>query len=1198
MIYLIAGSIWAAPIRGSQLHGEAGDDVLRGGSGSDVLDGGAGNDVLISATNLNGSFDTFVFGRGYGHDQVVSTDSRNGIFLKDLSLVDIELLLVDMYSIDRYAIRIKDSGETLRGLDYSNIGWLRMGDGAIIDWQDFWAQSQIVQEGSESDDYLEHDGTHMAHLKGGAGNDSLAGGGLDDILDGGAGNDLLTGGGGDDLFIYGLGYGHDVIDAYDSNQAKHDRLKLSNLNLADISFSTNYVSSDAYDLIITINSTGETLTIKNGILRDPQLFNPSGIGSIEFADGSSLGMDEIRDPAWFREGNDEPVYLQAGDEGEVLSGGSGDDFLYGGAGNDTLMGRAGADQMDGGAGGDSLSGGGDNDIIVGGAGSDLLEGGDGDDILFGDGADIDYFYENGRPAMSSQSYDPWSEGPPPGDDILYGGAGNDVLVGGAGSDILYGGDGDDILVGDNAYVGYSWEGFLEAQPDEFGIGGHDLLDGGAGNDIIYLGGQGIKTVVFGRGYGHDLVHAYQYWSGQLNAYAPFPEIDWIRQPNVHIRLLGVELDDLSFTRGNKTQRGYEVIITIKATGETLTLEDAFLMGAGDISEMAPEGNICRIAGLELDGGYVHWQDIVDQHPEFRVFTGTDGDDELYIMDSGAEIYGQAGNDVICAGQGHNILDGGAGDDQLFGGWQSDDLYGGSGDDLLNGGEGNDYLNGGEGDDCFIAGQGHDTIDAYDPNQGKHDRVKLDWWISPEEIIYTVEPNDETGLYDLILLHPESGETLRLMSAVSQDPETFNPHSIQSIEFGNGEIRTWSEIYDPTWSDPLPGGGRRIIGRTAGGELRGTGLDDILHGLSGDDHLYGEAGNDTLFGGEGNDHLYGGEGDDFLSAGAGINILDGGAGNDTLALMSDSSNTVIFARGSGHDTIIDEDYASLHQAVFSLVSLNQDEVSLDFVNNEDGYGNLIITIKNTGETLTLLRSLQGYGDRPQDFSVNYFGGIQFRDGFLDWNSLCLGNGWRSSQTGTDGDDFLFADYISGGAVIDGLSGNDQIYGGSGLDLLRGGDGDDHIYSGGGEARLYGDEGNDCLYGSVGNDYLEGGTGDDSYFIGLWDGGNDVINNQGGGQDMLQIDYASPADLWFGRDGSHLVIGLIGGGQITVNNWYEDDDYRIETIQTDSYAITENQVALMVQAMAGIGVPAGVNGGWTEEQKESLVPVLSTYWQPKV
>ncbi len=57
------------------LLGHAGDDSLEGGDGDDVLDGGTGNDALDGGDGN----DMFLFGRGSGHDQVLSSDP-DGIY--------------------------------------------------------------------------------------------------------------------------------------------------------------------------------------------------------------------------------------------------------------------------------------------------------------------------------------------------------------------------------------------------------------------------------------------------------------------------------------------------------------------------------------------------------------------------------------------------------------------------------------------------------------------------------------------------------------------------------------------------------------------------------------------------------------------------------------------------------------------------------------------------------------------------------------------------------------------------------------------------------------------------------------------------------------------------------------------------------------------------------------------------------------
>jgi hypothetical protein len=74
-----------------------------------------------------------------------------------------------------------------------------------------------------------------------------------------------------------------------------------------------------------------------------------------------------------------------------------------------------------------------------------------------------------------------------------------------------------------------------------------------------------------------------------------------------------------------------------------------------------------------------------------------GDDVVVIQPSVkqlAEVFGDAGNDLLIGGGGNNILVGGAGEDHLFGGPRRDVLIGAEGHDLLFGNHGDDVLIGG------------------------------------------------------------------------------------------------------------------------------------------------------------------------------------------------------------------------------------------------------------------------------------------------------------------------------------------------------------------------------------------------------------------------------------------------------------------------------------------------------------------------
>ena len=70
------------------------------------------------------------------------------------------------------------------------------------------------------------------------------------------------------------------------------------------------------------------------------------------------------------------------------------------------------------------------------------------------------------------------------------------------------------------------------------------------------------------------------------------------------------------------------------------------------------------------------------------------------------------------------------------------------------------------------------------------------------------------------------------------------------------------------------------------------------------------------------------------------------------------------------------------------------------------------------------------------------------------------------------------------------------------------------------------------------------------------------------------------------------------RITINRWYSGGFYQIGLIEAGDSALVYNQVDQMVQAMAALGAPGAADGGWTDEQRDALNPILTTYWQPRV
>ena len=139
-------------------------------------------------------------------------------------------------------------------------------------------------------------------------------------LQGGGGADTLLGGIGDDTYVYASGDGNDVIREIGWN-FNTDTLRLTELNAADVTFGRSVV--DPTDLLITINATGEIITVDNHFAG-----TATGIEQIQFADERIRNCPAIAAAAWM------PIVGTKG--ADTLHGTAGRDMFYGVGGADTL----------------------------------------------------------------------------------------------------------------------------------------------------------------------------------------------------------------------------------------------------------------------------------------------------------------------------------------------------------------------------------------------------------------------------------------------------------------------------------------------------------------------------------------------------------------------------------------------------------------------------------------------------------------------------------------------------------------------------------------------------------------------------------------------------------------------------------------------------------------------------------------------
>ena len=363
------------------LYGEGGNDTLLGGAGNDFLQGDDGNDTLDGGASNDGLYggtgdDVFRFALGYGDDSVQGGDGFDSIAL--LGLLPADVVLGDTAN-GSLTIRSVATGETLtvtgafRGLGTTGqIEQLTFADGTT--W-DLAAIKAKAQENPPAFLGLNLNGNRASNtLYGYRGNDQLHGRGDDyfywtgysdnDYLDGGAGDDFLGGDDGDDTYIFGKGYGHDLIRENSGQYVSqiwfsggdNDKIQLLDVNSQDIVLRGRLDDS----LVIEIKQTGDTLTIADQLNDYSQAY----IEQLVFADGTSISYAAMIDLATHT--------VSAGDD--YLRGTGGDDLMQGLAGNDTLVGRDGNDTLDGGLGNDTLIGevGNDTFLFGRGGGQDIV----------------------------------------------------------------------------------------------------------------------------------------------------------------------------------------------------------------------------------------------------------------------------------------------------------------------------------------------------------------------------------------------------------------------------------------------------------------------------------------------------------------------------------------------------------------------------------------------------------------------------------------------------------------------------------------------------------------------------------------------------------------------------------------------------------------------------------------------------------
>jgi len=761
----------------------AGDDHILGFMTGDTLDGGAGNDILEGSDGG----DTYLFGRGYGQDEIRETLTDGNLGEEDTLRFGADISWSDLdFTRNGDALTITIKGTT----DSVTIGgeWSTITDTSTVTWWD-------VEKFAFADGTIKtKDDVQLELLRSTGGNDHLVGFYTEDVLDGGAGDDLLEGGRGADTYRHGVGDGNDTISDYVNYWGSGgDRLVFGNgISVADVTVRRS--TTNANDMVLSVQGGASSVTLTNQVTGGREWT----LDFVEFADGT----------VW-----------TASDLANLMTSGAAT------SGDDVIDGTSLADQIFGGPGNDTLRGQGGNDTLDGGTGNDRLEGGDGDDVYnysAGGGDDVFSDYVN---YWGSYNVVQLGAGLTPGDisflrspldgnDIvlqfagggsitldnqLYGGrewgidllrfadgtewtaatindsffaalttSGDDVIEGGGQADPLNGGAGNDILRGND---------------------GNDILDGGAGDDRME-GGAGDDTFLYAADGSNDFVSDYNNYYGSYNT--------------LQIGA-GISAGDVTFSRS--TLDGSDIVLSF-AGGGSITLDNQLYGG--------------REWGIDL----VHFAD------------GTEWD-ATAINTRFFQSQATAGDDII-EGSGFG--------DPMTGGAGNDILRGNGGNDTLDGGTGNDRLEGGEGDDVYVyaADGSNDVVSDYANYYGSYNEVWLGAGITAAEVTFSRSADNS----DLILNFGQAGGSLTLDNQFYggrewgidlvrfADGTTWDPVYLNAAFFA-GQGTSGNDTIEGS------GQGETISGYAGNDTLNGGQGNDTLIGGIGNDRLVGGEGDDTF-----------------------------------------------------------------------------------------------------------------------------------------------------------------------------------------------------------------------------------------------------------------------------------------------------------------------------------------------------------------
>ncbi len=318
-----------------QTVGDARDNFLyQFGDSSVTFAPGAGDDVIIGSSSSS-SRERYDFEVGFGSDIIYDLggfetvrflspelSAENATFDRIDNNLVISFTSGDRLTVEGYFWRhLYEQSQNFGGRASGTIENIFFGGVSNAFFSSVSIRSQISSQ-TDGDDWV------------------LIGSGIGSSRDGGAGNDILAGGTEDNFYVFGRGYDNDIIK---DDGGSRDQVRLIGIELADISVSRDAI--DPYSVVLTVNSTGDTLTIdgtpQDGFLPDWHIlsdFREWGMTIEEFRfDSETVSGAVIIDLALASSASDgDDTILGLNSEG-TINGGRGNDRIDIGNGRERIV---------------------------------------------------------------------------------------------------------------------------------------------------------------------------------------------------------------------------------------------------------------------------------------------------------------------------------------------------------------------------------------------------------------------------------------------------------------------------------------------------------------------------------------------------------------------------------------------------------------------------------------------------------------------------------------------------------------------------------------------------------------------------------------------------------------------------------------------------------------------------------------------